>query len=102
MSIEEIYQEMVQDVQRETGLTLAGDGDMAVRLYAVAAQVYGLYVQADWVGRQCFPQTAQGEFLDRHAQLRGVGRLRRPRGFFASSGTALRRRICSLERGPCA
>ena len=74
MSIEEIYQEMVQAVQRETGLTLAGDGDMAVRLYAVAAQVYGLYVQADWVGRQCFPQTAQGEFLDRHAQLRGVER----------------------------
>ena len=74
MSIEEIYQEMVQAVQRETGLVLAGDGDMAVRLYAVAAQVYGLYVQADWVGRQCFPQTAQGEFLDRHAQLRGVER----------------------------
>ena len=74
MSIEEIYQQMVQTVQRETGLTLAGDGDMAVRLYAVAAQVYGLYVQAEWVGRQCFPQTAQGEDLDKHAQIRGVTR----------------------------
>ncbi len=74
MSLEEIYQEMARTFQRETGTALAGDGDMAVRLYAVAAQVYSLYVQADWVGRQCFPQTAQGEFLDRHAQLRGLER----------------------------
>ncbi|MBM6664796.1 baseplate J/gp47 family protein [Flavonifractor plautii] len=47
---------------------------MAVRLYAVAAQIYALYVQADWVNRQCFPQSAEGEYLDRHAQLRGLER----------------------------
>lgn len=74
MSVEEIYGEMIQIFQQETGVTLAGDGDMAVRLYAVAAQIYALYVQADWVNRQCFPQTAEGEYLDRHAQLRGLER----------------------------
>ena len=74
MTVDEIYGQMVQIFQQETGLTLAGDGDMAVRLYAVAAQIYALYVQGDWVGRQCFPQTAQGEYLDRHAQLRGLER----------------------------
>ena len=74
MTVEKIYQEMAEVFRRETGMNLAGDGDMAVRLYAVAAQIYALYVQADWVGRQCFPQTAQGEFLDRHAQLRGLER----------------------------
>lgn len=47
---------------------------MAVRLYAVAAQIYALYVQADWVNRQCFPQSAEGEYLDKHAQLRGLER----------------------------
>ena len=31
-------------------------------------------MQADWVGRQCFPQTAQGDYLDKHAQLRGLER----------------------------
>ena len=72
--MEEIYRGMTGVFQQETGLTLAGDGDMAVRLYAVAAQIYALYVQADWVGRQCFPQTAQGELLDKHAQLRGLER----------------------------
>ena len=60
MTVEELYGQMVDTFQRETGMALAGDGDMAVRLYAVAAQLYALYVQADWVGRQCFPQTAQG------------------------------------------
>lgn len=74
MTIDEIYGQMVEAFQRETGVTLAGDGDMAVRLYAVAAQIYALYVQADWVNRQCFPQTAQGEYLDKHAQLRGLER----------------------------
>lgn len=74
MTVDEIYGQMVEAFQQETGVTLAGDGDMAVRLYAVAAQIYALYVQADWVNRQCFPQTAQGEYLDKHAQLRGLER----------------------------
>ena len=67
MTAEEIYGAMVETFQRETGITLAGDGDMAVRLYAVAAQIYALYVQADWVNRQCFPQTAVEDYLDLHA-----------------------------------
>lgn len=83
MTVDQIYGEMVEAFQRETGVTLAGDGDMAVRLYAVAAQIYALYVQADWVDRQCFPQTAQGEHLDKHAQLRGLER----RGAVAAQGT---------------
>ena len=73
-SIDEIYGEMTAIFEQETGVALAGDGDMAVRLYAVAAQIYALYVQADWVNRQCFPQSAEGEYLDRHAQLRGLER----------------------------
>ena len=62
MSLEEIYQEMARTFQRETGTALAGDGDMAVRLYAVAAQVYSLYVQADWVGGSAFPRQRRGSF----------------------------------------
>ena len=58
----------------QTGLEAGAAGDLAVRLYAVAAEVYGLYLQADWTWRQCFPQTAAGEYLDLHAALRGVER----------------------------
>lgn len=75
-TIEEIYGEMTADFSARTGVELAADGDMAVRLYAVAAQIYSLYVQSEWVARQCFPQTAVGEYLDRHASLRGVERRR--------------------------
>ena len=71
---EEIYQEMLSCFGERTGLEPREGCDLSARLYALAAQVYGLYVQADWVVRQAFPQTAEGEFLDRHAQLRGLER----------------------------
>lgn len=73
-TLEEIYQNMLAQFTKVTGVAPGESGDLAVRLYAVAAQIYALYVQVDWVNRQCFPQTAAGEFLDSHAQLRGLSR----------------------------
>ena len=64
-SVEEIYREMLDCFAQRTGMRPAEGCDLAARLYAVAAQVYSLYVQADWVERQCFPQSALGEALDR-------------------------------------
>lgn len=74
-TVEEIYQEMMDRVALETGITPAGTGEMAVRLYALAAQIYGLYAENAWTCRQCFPQTATGEELEKHGFLRGVSRL---------------------------
>lgn len=71
---EEIFQALAAEFQSRTGLSAGGSGDLAVRFYAVAAQLSGLYAQADWVERQCFPQTATGENLDLHAQVRGISR----------------------------
>lgn len=73
-TVEEIYQELLAAFGTRTGLEPRGGTDLSARMYALAAQVYGLYVQAEWVVRQAFPQTAQGEYLDRHAQLRSVTR----------------------------
>ena len=73
-TVDEIYGKLAAAFAGATGQTAGQDGDMAVRLYAVAAQVYALYVQADWTARQCFPQTASGEHLDQHAFLRGLER----------------------------
>lgn len=73
-TIEEIYEEMLSVFREETGAEASAVSDLSVRLYAVAAQVYGLYAQAEWLSRQCFPQTAQAEWLDRHAVLRGLER----------------------------
>lgn len=73
-TVEEIYQEMLSCFEEKSGVEAAESCDLAVRLYALAAQVYALYVQADWVNRQAFPQTAEGECLDRHAEMRGLER----------------------------
>ena len=71
---DEIYQEMLAGFGARTGLEPREGCDLSARLYAAAAQVCALYIQADWVVRQAFPQTAEGTFLDRHAQLRGLER----------------------------
>lgn len=73
-SVEELYEQMREDFARRTGIAAVDSCDLAARMYALAAQIYALEVQSDWVRRQCFPQTAQGENLDHHAQMRGLER----------------------------
>lgn len=73
-TVDEIYRAMMETFARETGMEPDGTGEVAVRMYALAAQVYGLYEEADWTRRQCFPQTATGEDLEKHAWLRGLSR----------------------------
>lgn len=73
-TIDEIYSEMLTIFAERTGLDAGAGGDLAVRFYAVAAQIHALYLQAQWTEKQCFPQTATGEYLDYHAELRGIER----------------------------
>jgi len=70
----EIYDGMMSRFREETGLDTSDAAELSVRLYAVAAQLQALYLQGEWVRDQCFPQTAQGEYLDHHAQMRGLSR----------------------------
>jgi len=71
---EEIYRELLAAFQERSGYGAEDSCDLAVRLYAVAAQVQALECQADWVLDQSFPQTAQGIYLDDHAAMRGIVR----------------------------
>lgn len=71
---EEIYNAMVGSIAAESGAVVAEGGDLSLRLHAVAAEVFSLEAQADFLSRQCFPQTAVGAYLDRHAELRGLTR----------------------------
>lgn len=75
MTETEIYQEMLETFQQETGYEMTVDADLAVRLRAAAAQIMSLYHYADYTYRQAFPQTAEGDSLDLHGALRGVERL---------------------------
>ena len=72
---EEIYQELLEVFSQRAGFAPGEDCDLAVRLYAAAAELQALGIQADWVLDQSFPQTAQGQYLDYHAQMRGLSRI---------------------------
>lgn len=74
-SVDEIYRELLDAFSRRAGFTPEDACDLAVRLYAAAAQIQALDIQAEWVLDQSFPQTAQGIYLDRHAAMRGLSRL---------------------------
>lgn len=73
-SAETIYQEMLASYNKKRGGELAEDCDLAVRLWATAAQIQSLEAQAEWVLGQSFPQTAAGIYLDRQAAMRGITR----------------------------
>ena len=73
-TMDEIYEEMLAVFAEASGYLPTRSCDLAARLYAAAAQIQGLYLQAQWLLDQSFPQTATGEYLDRHAQLRGISR----------------------------
>ena len=60
-AIETIYQEMLAAYAERRGGQIEEDCELAVRLWAAAAQVQALEAQADWVLAQSFPQTAAGE-----------------------------------------
>lgn len=71
-SVEEIYAQMREDMEERCGFQPEDSCDLAVRLYAAAAQIQALEMQADWVLDQSFPQTAQGVYLERHAAMRDL------------------------------
>ena len=71
---EEIYQTLLAAFAQRAGFTPEADSDLAVRLYAAAAELQALGIQSEWVLDQSFPQTARGVYLDYHAQMRGIAR----------------------------
>lgn len=75
-TVDEIYREMLQTFAGETGIEPDASSEVAVRMYALAMQVYGLLRENEWTRSQCFPQTASGSFLDKHAELRALSRNR--------------------------
>lgn len=58
----------------ECGYEPAPDSDLELRFKAVAGEIFSAYSYADFILKQVFPQTATGEYLDRHAAMRGIER----------------------------
>ena len=73
-TVEEIYQQMLKDFEARIGMETSNSCDLSVRLYATAAQIQALSAQTEWMEKQCFPQSAEGQYLDYHAQMRALTR----------------------------
>lgn len=71
---QEIYAGLKQSFFEQCGIAIADGGDMALRLMAVAAEIFSLEAQCAYTLRQAFPQNAAGEYLDKHARVRALER----------------------------
>ena len=84
--VDELYGKMLAVFEEKTGFTMDDTADLAVRLYAAAAQIQTLYAYSDWAINQSFPQTARGVYLDYHAQMRGIARTAATKAVCATAG----------------
>ena len=101
ITIDEIYENLKQTFESESGFVINDGGDMALRFYAVAAEMVSLWAECDFVHRQSFPQTATGEYLERHAQMRGIERdtAAKAHGSLRFEITAARSRDVYIQKG---
>lgn len=92
---------MKSAVEGASGVYLSPGGDMALRLYAAAAELSSLWAQVDWLRKQSFPQTATGEELDKHARLRALERLsgKPATGFIRFEADGARENEVSVPKG---
>lgn len=74
LTYNEILDEMKTAFFNESGKNVKHLSDLEMRFKAVASEIYSVAAYGDYIFRQGFPQTAAGEYLDRHAALRGLAR----------------------------
>lgn len=74
LTYNEILDEMKTAFMNEKGEPVKGLSDLEMRFRAVASEIYGVCTYGDFIMKQGFVQTASGEYLDRHAQLRSIER----------------------------
>ncbi len=68
---------LLRDVQNQLPeAAVTADSDFGVRAAAVAATIEGVYQHQAWIARQVFPDTADTEYLEKHADEHGLSRKR--------------------------
>ena len=71
---EEIADGMKQSFYEQAGYSPDEASDIGIRMRVLAGEIYNMQTYLEWIKRQAFPQTAKGEYLDYHAQMRGLER----------------------------
>lgn len=73
------YEAIKADILRDIAnllpeASIGDDSDWNVRASGVAAAIEGLYQYQAWIARQIMPDTADSDFLERHASQHGIFR----------------------------
>ncbi len=71
---EQILKRMTEKYEERTGTSPDNASDIGIRMRVLAGEVFALQAEYEYVKRQMFPDTAEGEYLDRHAAQRGLSR----------------------------
>ncbi len=74
ITYKEILDAMKNAFYDECGKSVDNFSDVDMRFKAVASEIFAVSSFGDYILKQGFPQTASGNYLDRHAQLRGITR----------------------------
>lgn len=76
-SFTDIRDTLLRDIANQLPSADTGpDSDLFIRAASVASAVEGLYQHQAWIVRQIFPDTADTEYLELHAAVRGLTRKR--------------------------
>ena len=73
-SYNEILDQLRTKYIERTGLEPDDASDIGIRLKVLAGELLSAYAELEWTKNQMFPDTATGEYLDRHAFQRGISR----------------------------
>lgn len=74
ITYESVLNEMLAAYEAEAGFVPDEASDISIRLRVLASQIHSAAETGKWLLRQMFFSTAEGEYLDRHAQLQGITR----------------------------
>ena len=65
---------MTDRYRQISGIQPENESDIMLRLRTLAGEIFNERAYAEYILRQMFPTTAQGEYLDAHAAQRGLSR----------------------------
>lgn len=89
---ESVLEHMHSTFRGLAGFSPDDASDLGIRMKVLAGEVYSLLSGIEWLKQQVFPQTAQADYLEKHAEQRGLSR----KGAVASSGSLLFGRATAL------
>lgn len=69
---DEILKSMTDKYTELSGIVPDEASDIGIRLRVLAGEIYANAVNLQWLKRQMFVSTAEGEYLDMHASERGI------------------------------